>query len=227
MVQVRRVRFSAGEKAQLWARWKAGESLSDIGRALGKHAGSIHGVVAACGGIAPAERRRSRLALTPSEREEISRGLAAGVSIRQIAKTLDRAPSTISRELARHGTRHTYRATVANERAWDRARRPKPCRLATYVPLQQLVGEKLAVDWSPQQIAGWLRVQYPGTSDMHISHETIYRSLFIQARGVLKKELVKHLRSRRMMRRSRWRAQKGNRASRSSTPSRSANAHRK
>lgn len=195
--------LSARQKTELWARWKAGESLSDIGRALGKHAGSIHGVVAARGGIAPAERRRSRLALTLAEREEISRGLAAGASIREIALRLNRAPSTISREVTRHGTRWTYRATVADGRAWDRACRPKTCRLTTHVPLQQIVAEKLSLDWSPEQIAGWLRVQYPGVSDMHISHETIYRSLFIHARGVLRKELVKHLRSRRMMRRSR------------------------
>ncbi|WP_366519075.1 helix-turn-helix domain-containing protein [Natronocella acetinitrilica] len=167
--------LSAGQKAELWARWKAGESLSDIGRALGKHAGSIHGVVAARGGIAPAERRRSRLALTLAEREEISRGLAAGASIREIALRLNRASSTVSREVTRHGTRHTYRATVADGRAWDRARRPKTCRLATHVPLQQIVAEKLSLDWSPEQIAGWLRVQYPDMSDMHISHETIYR----------------------------------------------------
>jgi IS30 family transposase len=195
--------LSAEQKAELWVRWKAGESLSDIGRALGKHASSIHGVVAARGGIAPAERRRSRLALTLAEREEISRGLAAGASLRQIAARLNRAPSTISREITRHGTRYTYRATVADARAWVRARRPKPCRLATHLPLQQVVAEKLALDWSPEQIAGWLRVQYPDESVMHISHETIYRSLFIQTRGLLKKELVKHLRSRRMMRRSR------------------------
>ncbi len=186
--------------------WQAGESLSDIGRALGKQAGSIHGVVAAHGGIAPAERRRSRLALTPSEREEISRSLAGGASIRQIAATLQHAPSTISRG---HGARRTYRATVADSRAWDRARRPKPCRRATHVPLQEIVAEKLELDWSPEQIAGWLRVQYPGTSSMHVSHETIYRSLFIQGRGVLKKELLKRLRSRRMMRRSRLASTEG------------------
>jgi DNA-binding CsgD family transcriptional regulator len=159
MARMGRPGLSAEQKAELWARWKAGESLRDIGRALGKHAGSIHGVVAARGGIAPAERRRSRLALTPAEREEISRGLAAGTSIRQIAASLNRAPSTISREITRHGTRCTYRATVADERAWERARRPKRCRLALHLPLQQVVAEKLALDWSPAQIAGWLRVQ--------------------------------------------------------------------
>lgn len=203
MARLGRPGLSAEQKAELWARWQAGESLSEIGRALGKHAGSIHGVVAAHGGIAPAQRRRSRLALTLTEREEISRGLAAGASIRQIAARLGRAPSTISREISRHGTRETYRATVADARAWERARRPKQCQLAMHRPLQQVVAEKLTLDWSPEQIAGWLRVEYPGESDMHISHETIYRSLFIQARGVLKKELMKHLRSRRMMRRSR------------------------
>lgn len=201
--------LSAEQKAEAWARWRGGESLSDIGRALGKHAGSVHGVVAARGGIAPAERRRSHLALTLAEREEISRGLAAGASIRRIAAGLNRAPSTISREINRHGTRRTYRASLADCQAWDRAHRPKPCRLATHPQLRMAVAEKLALDWSPEQIAGWLRVQYPDDSDMQISHETIYRSLFVQARGVLKKELMKHLRSRRMMRRSRLASTEG------------------
>lgn len=200
MAQMGRPGLSAAQKAELWQRWKQGQSLSEIGRALGKHAGSIHGVVASNGGFIPPIRRRSRWALTLAEREEISRGLAAGGSIRQIAAKLGRAPSTISREIHRHGGAHRYRASEADMRAWDRARRPKRCRLATQPPLQRLVACKLILDWSPEQIAGWLKRTFPDQDTMRISHETIYRRLFIQARGVLKKELLGRLRSRRMMR---------------------------
>lgn len=202
MAQMGRPGLSAAQKAELWQRWKQGQSLSEIGRALGKHAGSIHGVVSSNGGFMPPIRRRSRWALTLAEREEISRGLAMGGSIRQIAATLGRAPSTISREIHRHGGAHRYRASEADMRAWDRARRPKRCRLATQPSLQRLVARKLILDWSPEQIAGWLKREFPTQGTMQVSHETIYRSLFIQARGVLKKELLGHLRSRRMMRRA-------------------------
>lgn len=194
--------LSAAQKADLWQRWKQGQSLSEIGRALGKHAGSIHGVVSSNGGFIPAGRRRSRWALTLAEREEISRGMAAARSIRQIAATLGRAPSTVSREITRCGGAHTYRAAEADAQAWAHARRPKPCRLATSPTLQRIVASKLTLDWSPEQIAGWLKRAFPEQGTMRISHETIYRSLFIQARGVLKKELIGHLRSRRMMRRA-------------------------
>lgn len=192
--------LSAAQKADLWHRWKQGQSLSEIGRALGKHAGSIHGVVSSNGGFIPTGRRRSRWALTLPEREEISRGLAMARSIRQIATTLGRAPSTISREIHRHGGAGTYRAAEADTQAWAATRRPKPCRLATSLRLQRIVASKLTLDWSPEQIAGWLKRAFPDQGTMRISHETIYRSLFIQARGVLKKELMGHLRSRRMMR---------------------------
>lgn len=202
MAQMGRPGLSAAQKAELWQRWKQGQSLSEIGRALGKHAGSIHGVVSSNGGFIPSIRRRARRALALAEREEISRGLAMGSSIRQIAGQLGRAPSTISREIHRHGGAHRYRASEADTRAWDRARRPKRCRLATQPSLQRLVANKLTLDWSPEQIAGWLKRAYPDQGTMHVSHETIYRSLFIQARGVLKKELLGHLRSRRMMRRA-------------------------
>jgi IS30 family transposase len=201
MGQMGRPGLSATQKAELWQRWKQGQSLSEIGRALGKHAGSIHGVVSSNGGFIPPIRRRSRWALTLAEREEISRGLAMRGSIRQIAAKLGRAPSTISREIHRHGGAHRYRASEADTRAWDRARRPKRCRLATQPSLQRLVARKLILDWSPEQIAGWLKQTFPDQDTMRISHETIYRSLFIQARGVLKKELLGHLRSRRRMRR--------------------------
>jgi transposase, IS30 family len=190
------------QKRELWSRWKAGESLSEIGRALGKQPGSIHGVVASNGGYVPAVRRRSPRVLTITEREEISRGLAEGASLRRIAGRLHRAPSSISREVRRHGGRHRYRAARAEERAWDRARRPKPCKLAAVPRLRELVAGKLADDWSPEQISGWLARTYPGEQDLQVSTETIYRSLFVQARGVLRKELTAHLRTRRTMRRS-------------------------
>ena len=202
MAQMGRPGLTASQKAELWNRWKNGQSLSEIGRALGKHAGSIHGVLSSNGGIVPAVRRRSRLALTLSEREEISRGIVSDASIRQIATAIGRSPSTVSREITRHGGRNKYRASEADWQAWDHARRPKQCRLAGHARLQRLVASKLKLDWSPEQIAGWLEMEFPDDEDMRVSHETIYRSLFIQARGVLRKELIRHLRSGRMMRRS-------------------------
>ncbi len=189
-------------REEIWSRWKAGESLSDIGRAVSKVPGSVHHVIAHNGGVMPRMRRRSRWQLSLAEREEISRGLAAKMSLRAIALKLGRAPSTISREVARHGGKHKYRAADAEQSSWERAKRPKPCLLASHAQLQQIVTEKLELDWSPEQISGWLEVSFPEDQTMRVSHETIYRSLFIQARGVLKKELVKHLRSRRTMRRS-------------------------
>jgi IS30 family transposase len=201
--------LSPEQKRELWSRWKAGESLSEIGRALGKQPGSIHGVVASNGGYVPAVRRRSARVLTITEREEISRGLAEGASLRRIAGRLHRAPSSISREVARHGGRHRYRAARAQERAWDRARRPKPCKLAAVPRLRELVAGKLAEEWSPEQISGWLARTYPGEHALQVSTETIYRSLFVQARGVLRKELTAHLRTRRTMRRSRQATRSG------------------
>ena len=202
MAQRGRPGLSASQKAELWERWKNGQSFSDIGRELGKHPASIHGVVSGRGGFAPPPRRRSRLVLSLAEREEISRGVAAGDSMRRIAAVLKRSPSTVSREIGRHGGAEKYRASAADEEAWERARRPKLCRLATHRRLQGLVAKKLTLEWSPEQISGWLKREYPDTPDMQISHETIYRSLFVQARGVLKKELMRHLRTRRVMRRS-------------------------
>jgi IS30 family transposase len=209
MAQMGRPGLSAADKAELWKRWKEGQTLSEIGRALGKHAGSIHGVLSLNGGIFLAKRRRSRLVLNLLEREEISRGVAAGQSVRHIARIIGRPPSTVSRELRRHGGAQKYRAAVADAAAWESARRPKLCRLATNGKLQRIVAEKLSLDWAPEQVAGWLKVQYPDDAEMRVSHETIYRSLFIQARGVLKKELISHLRSKRTMRRSRHSRTKG------------------
>ncbi|WP_329347299.1 IS30 family transposase [Streptomyces sp. NBC_01261] len=194
--------MSDAQKREVWQRWKEGQSLSEIGRALGKVPGSIHGVVKANGGFVPAERTRAKTVLSLAEREEISRGLARNESFRTIAVRLERAPSTVSREVGRHGGQAKYRAAVADERAWDSARRPKSCLLQRNWALRDMVADKLAADWSPQQIWGWLVDRFGREDGMYVSHETIYRSLFIQARGVLKKELIAHLRGRRTMRRS-------------------------
>jgi len=193
--------FTAAEKAELWDRWRRGESLKAIGRAFGKPSSSIYAHVSPRGGIRPTWRRRSRLALTLRERETISRGLATDRSARSIARQLGRAPSTVSREIGRNGGCDRYRAAGADGRAWSRARRPKRCKLARDRWLRGLVARKLRLSWSPEQIAGWLRRRYPRGESYRVSPETIYRSLFVQARGVLRKELMSHLRSQRRMRR--------------------------
>jgi IS30 family transposase len=181
-------------RAEVWRRWKVGESCSEIARALGKQGAAIYTLVARRGGVAPVQRRRSRWALTLNEREEISRGLCAGESMRTLAKRLGRAPSSVSREIARHGGRTGYRALQADTQAWRNALRPKVCRLAQYPALARCVAEKLRQEWSPQQIAGWLERTFGNDESKRVSHETIYRSLYIQTRGVLKKELLAHLR---------------------------------
>ena len=194
--------FSTSEKTELWDRWQRGESLKAIGRVFGKPSSSIFFQLAPYGGIRPAPRRRSRLALTLSEREEISRGIVAQQSIRSMASLLGRPASTVSREVRRNGGYDQYRATLADERAWARARRPKRCKLARHPPLCREVARRLGLNWSPEQITGWLKRGHPGDGSCQVSHETIYRSLFVQARGVLKKELLQHLRSKRTIRRS-------------------------
>ncbi len=199
----KRFGLSAIEKRDIWRRWKAGQSLHEIGRAFDKPHSSIRCLLLPRGGIPPAGRRRSRLALTLAEREDISRGIASGSPLREIARRLDRAASTVSREVSRHGGLPVYRAHEADDRAWESALRPKQCLLALHQRLREIVASKLILDWSPEQISGWLKTEYPDDGSMHVSHETIYRSLFIQARGVLKKELMDHLRSKRRMRRSR------------------------
>jgi len=199
----RRWRLSVAQRADMWSRWKAGQSLNEIGRALGKDHVVIRFLLARHGGIAPPVRRRSPVALTLAEREDISRGIASGCSVRVIAQRLGRAPSTLSREVARHGGRALYRANEADQQAWNSALRPKRCLLATQRKLQEIVASKLLQDWSPEQISGWLKMEYRNEESLRVSHETIYRSLFIQARGALKQELVKHLRSQRRIRRSR------------------------
>src|SRR6267378_4513768 len=202
MTQGKYVELSVAQLIDVWRRWKAGESLHTIGRAVARPHTSIHCLLAHHRGIVPAVRRRSVLALTVVEREDISRGLASGSSIRDIAKRLERAASTVSREVARHGGRPQYRAHEADHQAWESALRPKACLLAIHVKLRKMVASKLILDWSPEQVSGWLKIQYPDDESMCVSHETIYRSLFIQARRVLKKELIGHLRSKRRIRRS-------------------------
>ena len=199
---MRRPHLSVRERLELWDRWRRGESLSAIARALGRVLGTVHHVVGQRGGISPAPRRRAPCTLSSTDREEISRALAAGASLRAIARALRRAPSTISREVQRHGGRARYRAAQADARAWRAACRPKPCRLASRPRLCRLVAEKLAAKWAPEQIAGWLTVSYPDDPEMQVSHETIYRSLYVQSRGVLKKALLQHLRRAHTMRRS-------------------------
>jgi len=190
----RRASLSYEQQRDVWARWKRGECMADIARALAVSRDPVQHILASAGGIAPPERRRSARHLSFEEREVISRGLAAGQAMRVIAQSLGRRPSTISREVSRNGGRRSYRAADAERCAWERARRPKPCLLACDERLRDLVAEKLSWDWSPKQISQWLERAFPRDHNLRVSAETIYRSLFVQARGVLKKELVGHLR---------------------------------
>ena len=194
--------IGVAERRELWRRWRAGESLCQISQALGRRDGSVHSVLRSQGGFSPAERRRSPRVLSLAEREEISRGVIAGQSVRQMARGLGRAPSTISREIARHGGRSVYRANRADARAWQQARRPKRCRLAQDHKLCSLVASRLSLRWSPQQISTWLVQRSPHDHSQRVSHETIYKSLFIQARGALKVQLLQHLRRGHRFRRS-------------------------
>jgi IS30 family transposase len=208
MKQRPRIYYTESQKALMWERWQKGESLHQIARLFDRNHPSIQGILAETGGIRPARRSRSKLALTLAEREEISRAAVAGHSIRSVATSLGRAPSTISREIKRNGGQGCYRASQAEQAAWDRGRRPKTCKLAENRTLAHLVAGKLQWQWSPEQIAGWLKRTYAGDEHYQVSHETIYRSLFIQARDALKRELLQHLRRTRAMRRSRHHTQK-------------------
>ena len=203
-----RINYTVAQKTEMWDRWQQGETLNAIGRVFDRHSSSIFEQLSPSGGIRPAPRRRSRLALTLGEREEISRGVASGLSLRSIAVQLGRAPSTISREVTRNGGLKQYRASQADKAAWDRAHRPKRCKLALHPMLTRMVASKLKMNWSPKQIDGWLKRHYPDNENKQVSHETIYRSLFIQARGVLKKELQLHLRTQRAIRRSKHHSMK-------------------
>ena len=208
MKQRTRIYYTPTQRAEMWNRWERGESMSSIGRLFNRESSSVYNVLSPTGGIRPPPRKRSHLALTLSEREEISRGIALQLSIRSIAAQLSRSPSTISREIKRNGGLNEYRANKAEQTAWDRACRPKLCKLACNQSLSQIVATKLMIHWSPEQIAGWLKRTYPVNERYQVSHETIYRSLFVQARGVLKKELQQYLRSQRAIRRSRHASRK-------------------
>ena len=203
-----RIYYSASQRALMWERWRKGDTLHQIARLFDRYHSSIQGILAESGGIRPTERHRSRSALTLIEREEISRGIVEGRSIRAIAAALGRAPSTISREIRRNDGPQGYRASQADQAAWDRGCRPKVCKLVQNRELAQLVASKLRLEWSPEQVAGWLKRSNPNDEALQVSHETIYRSLFIQARAALKKELMAHLRRTRGMRRSRHHTQK-------------------
>ncbi len=209
MKQRPRIYYTETDKALMWDRWQKGESLHSIARLFGRHHSAIQGILSRTGGIRPPQRRRSRLTLTLTEREEISRGVVAGQSLRSIAASLGRAPSTVSREVKRNGGRRRYRASKAEQCAWDRAHRSRTCKLAQSPALARIVASKLQLEWSPEQIAGWLKYTYPDDENYQVSHETIYKSLFIQARGALKNELLQHLRKTRAMRRSRHKSLKG------------------
>ena len=203
-----RKHYTDDDKALMWDRWQKGETLGSIARLFGRYHSSIGRIISESGGIRPAPRKRSLRCLSLSEREDISRGIAQGQSIRIIATSLDRAASTISREINRNGGLTQYRASQADKATWDRAHRPKVCKLVEHRSLAYIVARKLKLEWSPEQIAGWLKQTYPDNENYQVSHETIYRSLYIQARGALKKELLQHLRRTRVMRRSRHHTQK-------------------
>ena len=208
MKQRPRIHYTESQKALMWERWQKGDTLHQIAQLFDRHHPSIARILGETGGIRPAPRCRSRRALTLAEREAISRAVVAGHSMRSIATLLGRAPSSVSREIKRNGGQESYRASQADESAWDRGRRPKTCKLAQNRALAHIVAGKLQLQWSPEQIAGWLKQTYPDDTSCQVSPETIYRSLFIQARGALKKELLEHLRRTRGMRRSRHYTQK-------------------
>ena len=196
------LKYTDEMRSYIWDRYQLGDSVKSIGRSFDQSSSSIYNQLAKTGGIRPCERKRSPQVLSLAEREEISRGLVSGLSIRAISTQLDRAPSTVSREVKRNGGSHSYRATSADQNAWDRSERPKVCKLVQNRPLCRKVEVKLRRKWSPEQIAGWLKIEYPGDEWNQVSHETIYRSLFIQARGAFKKELQACLRSKRSIRRA-------------------------
>jgi len=195
------VRFTEDERIVVWDRWQAGDANRLIGRDLGRSAASIRAFVESSGGVRPPVRRRSPRHLSLHEREEISRGVAVGDSLRIVAARIGRAPSTISRELARNGGHRQYRAHHADRAALRRARRPKPSKLAENRELRAVVEEKLGEWWSPQQVVLWLKRTYPDDLEMRVSHETIYLSLFVQGKGALRRELADCLRTGRAYRR--------------------------
>ena len=207
----KRTFYTDKQVALMWDRWQRGDSIREIASLFGRHHSSVRGIFEHRGGLRPPVRRRSRRSLTLAEREEIFRGLVEGRSLRSIASRLGRAPSTVSREVRRNGGCDLYSSVAADESAWERALRPKVCKLVRQRALARRVAGKLKLQWSPEEIAGWLRREYPDDESRQVSHETIYKSLFIQARGALKKELLAHLRQTRSMRRPRGHTLKGKR----------------
>ena len=205
----KRIYYTEEQKQQMWDRWQEGDSMTEIARLFDRHHSSVNGIIARSGGVRPRRRTRSSRSLSLAEREEISRGIAAGRTLRSIALRLGRSPSTIGRELTRNGGRGGYRAHQADQAAWGRARRPKVCKLASHPALARRVAGQLQRLWAPQQIAGWLKRRYPDDENLWVSHETIYKTLFIQARGALKKELLAHLRRQRVIRYPRGHSHKG------------------
>lgn len=214
MAKIGRPGLPSAKRQLVWEMWREGNSISEISRTVGSPPGSIFSILLPYGGIYQPPQKRRLGCLSLAEREEISRGVAAGLSYRAIAASLGRSPSTVSREVARNKGRRRYRAADADDRAYRRARRGQRCKLAKNPPLRNYVAARLGEDWSPEQIAGTLRKRFPPGHRMRVSHETIYKSLFIQSRGVLAKELQQHLRTRRPIRRSvhntvkgQWRSQ--------------------
>lgn len=197
-----RLKYTTQQLSLIWDWWNKGESLKDIGRHFNRPSSSIYSIISRTGGIRPVSRVRSKLALSLSDREEISRGIAQGLSLRKIAFQLSKSPSTISREIRRNGGLESYRAVDADKAAWKRALRPKACKLGSNPKLCKVIGDKLKQKWSPEQISGWLKIEYANNEQNQVSYETVYKSLFIQTRGVLKKELTQYLRSKRTIRRS-------------------------
>ena len=204
-----RTYYTDSQKALMWDRWQKGDSMNDIAKLFDRGHSAVQRILTENGGIRPREKKRSPLALTLAEREAISRGLARQLTRSAIAAQLGRSPSTVSREIQRNGGYDAYRASTAEDAAWQRALRPKDCKLTGQPHLVRVITGKLQIHWSLQQIAGWLKLQYPDNERNYVSHETIYKSLFIQARGVLKRELLACLRTQRVARRPKQTSLKG------------------
>jgi transposase, IS30 family len=202
-------RFTGDERAEIWDRIRAGESIPSIAQSFGRYPSAVRKLLMTTGGVRPRERHRSERSLSLDEREEISRGLATGSSLRSIATRLGRAPSTVSREVRRNGGMGAYRACPADRRADRKARRPKTAKLACCPKLRRLVEAKLELDWSPVQISRWLAIEHAHDPELRVSHETIYLSLYVQGRGALRKELYQALRTGRAMRRPKRRLPSG------------------
>jgi len=197
------------EKIKAWRLWRSGKTLSEIGLTVDRHAGSIFGVLKLNGGISPVQRKRRASFLTLQQRESISRGLASESSIRDIAKTILKSPSTVSREINRNGGAVKYRAIAADKSALKRALRPKECKLRKARPISKLVEAKLLEDWAPEQISGWLKITYATSPDMQVSHETIYKTLFVPSREIFDTKAITHLRSKRKLRHGKRSTKKG------------------